>query len=228
VEPEVPHIWVIVTSDDLAHEKPYWNYEDIGVFFLVLVLIGSILRFSVRFHLLSRSELHNPSVPLQFALIVSLSLALYLVLKLRHHRPVLHPLGWVWPRPVHAVCGLIAGMFLASCVALYLHFRNQSTPHIGVMELLLLALVLGPILEESFFRGCLLPLVAQTTGNVPAVMLTAFLFALFHQPADLAHWASFTATGAAYGWLRVASRSTAAAAVMHATYNLAVFLSATF
>jgi len=36
-----------MTSDDLAHEKPYWNYEDIGVFFLVLVLIGSILRLFV-------------------------------------------------------------------------------------------------------------------------------------------------------------------------------------
>jgi membrane protease YdiL (CAAX protease family) len=53
-------------------------------------------------------------------------------------------------------------------------------------------------------------------------------FALFHQPADLAHWVSFVVTGIAYGWIRVASRSTTAAAVMHATYNLAVFLSAIF
>ena len=36
-----------ITSDDLAHEGPYWNYQDIGVFFLVLVLIGSILRLFV-------------------------------------------------------------------------------------------------------------------------------------------------------------------------------------
>ena len=98
----------------------------------------------------------------------------------------------------------------------------------AIMELLVLGFVLGPILEESLFRGCLLPLLAQTTGSGPAVILTAILFALFHQPANLAHWVSFTATGIAYGWIRVASRSTAAAAVMHATYNLAVFLSATF
>jgi membrane protease YdiL (CAAX protease family) len=217
-----------ITSDDLAHEKPYWNYEDIGVFFLVLVLIGPILRLFVRFHLLSRSDLNNPSLPLQFALLASLSLALYLVLKARYHRPVLRQLGWVWPRPVYAVLGLIAGLFLASGVALYLRFRNQRTPQIGLMELLLLALVLGPVLEESFFRGCLLPLLAQTTGSVSAVILTAFLFALFHQPADFAHWVSFTATGTAYGWIRVASRSTTAAAVTHATYNLAVVLFATF
>jgi membrane protease YdiL (CAAX protease family) len=217
-----------ITSDDLGQEKPYWNYEDIGVFFLVLVLVGSILRLLMRFRFLSRSELNNPSVPLQFALIASLSLALYLVLKLRHHRPVLHQLGWVWPRPVYAVVGLIAGMFLASGVALYLRFRNLSTPQIGPVELLLLALLLGPILEESFFRGCLLPLLAQNAGNILAVILCGFLFALFHQPPDLAHWISFTATGIAYGWIRVASRSTTAAALMHATYNLAVFLSTAF
>ena len=118
-----------ITNDDLTHEKPYWNYEDIGVFFLVLVLLGSLLRLFVRFHLLPRSELNNPSFGLQFALIASLSLALYLVLKLRHHQPVLQPLGWVWPRPVYVVVALIAGMLLASGVALYLRFRNQSTPH---------------------------------------------------------------------------------------------------
>ena len=217
-----------IPSHDFAYEKPYWNYEDIGVFFLVLVLIGSILRLFVRFHLLCRSELNDPSVPLQFALLSSLSLALYLVLKVRYHRPVLRQLGWVWPDPVSAVVGVIVGIFLASGVAFYLRFRNQSAPQIGLMELLPLAVLLGPILEESFFRGCLLPLLAQTTGNLAAVILTAFLFAIFHQPADLAHWVSFAATGVAYGWIRVASRSTAAAAVMHATYNLSLFLSATF
>lgn len=36
------------------------------------------------------------------------------------------------------------------------------------------------------------------------------------------------ATGAAYGSIRVASRSTTAGALMHATYNLTVFLFATF
>ena len=61
-------------------------------------------------------------------------------------------------------------------------------------------------------------------GNGAAVIITAFLFALFHGPANLAHWMSFTATGVAYGWLRVASRSTMATALMHAIYNLTLFL----
>ncbi len=214
--------------DELANGKPYWNFEDIGIFFLVLVLIGFVLRLLVRFHLLPRSELRNPSVLLQFSVIALLTLALYLVLKLRHHRPVLHSLGWVWPRQVYVIVGLIAGVLLASGVALYLRYSHRSTPQIGLMELLFLGSLLGPILEESFFRGCLLPLLAQTTGNIPSVILTALLFALLHLPADLVHWVSFTATGVAYGWIRVASRSTFTSAIMHASYNVGVSFFAAF
>ena len=208
--------------------KPYWSYEDIGIFLLAPVLLGSVLRLLVRFHLLPRSELSDPSVGLQSAVIASLSLALYLVLKLHHHQPVLRPLGWIWPRTAYILVALFGGFLLAAGVALYLRFRNQSTPPMPLVELLVLGSVLGPILEESLFRGCLLPILAQTTGNGIAVILTAILFALFHQPPNLAHWVSFTATGAAYGWIRVASRSTMAAALMHAIYNVALFLVATF
>src|ERR1035438_5836780 len=100
-------------KNHLEHPKPYWSYEDIGVFFLVLVILGLVLRLFVRFHLLPRSEVTKPSGLLQFAMVVSLSLALYLVLKFRHHRPVLQPLGWVWPRAAHIVVALLGGLFLA-------------------------------------------------------------------------------------------------------------------
>jgi membrane protease YdiL (CAAX protease family) len=69
-----------------------------------------------------------------------------------------------------------------------------------------------------------LPVLAQTTGTIPAVIITAVVFAVFHGPANLAHWISFTATGIAYGWMRVASRSTTAPALMHAAYNFTLFL----
>jgi CAAX protease family protein len=83
------------------------------------------------------------------------------------------------------------------------------------------------MLEESFVRGCLLTLLGQTTGDAVGVIVTAILFALLHQPTDLMHWVSFTVTGAAYGWIRMASGSTMAAALMHAAYNLALCFSAT-
>ncbi len=212
----------------LEEEKPYWSYEDIGVFSLVLAALGPILHLFTRFHLLSRSELENPGLGLQFALIVSLILALYLVLKLRHRRPVLRPLGWVWPCTAYVIVAPLLGVLLAAGVSIYLRLRGQSTPAMPLVEIVILGLVLGPILEESFFRGCLLPVLAHTVGKSFAVVLTALLFALFHSPANLAHWASFTGTGVAYGWIRVTSRSTTAPALAHAAYNLALFLLARF
>jgi len=212
----------------LEEEKPYWSYEDIGVFSLVLAALGPILHLFTRFHLLSRSELENPGLGLQFALIVSLILALYLVLKLRHRRPVLRPLGWVWPCTAYVIVAPLLGVLLAAGVSIYLRLRGQSTPTMPLVEIVILGLMLGPILEESFFRGCLLPVLAHTVGKSFAVVLTALLFALFHSPANLAHWASFTGTGVAYGWIRVTSRSTTAPALAHAAYNLALFLLARF
>jgi len=226
-EEAVASIWSVM-KNDAECATPYWNYEDVGIFFLVPVFLGSVLRLLVRFHLLPRSELSDPSVGLQSAVIASLSLTLYLVLKLRHHQPVLRPLGWIWPRTAHIVVALLGGILLAASVALYLHLRHRSMPPIAVTELILFGLLLGPVLEESFFRGCLLPLLAQATGKTIAMILTAILFALFHQPSDLAHWMSFTVTGLAYGSIRVASRSTMAAAAMHAAYNFALFLLAVF
>jgi membrane protease YdiL (CAAX protease family) len=217
-----------IPSHDRALPKPYWGYEDIGIFFIILVLLNPLLRLFVRFHLLHRADLANPGASLQLGLVAFLSIALYSVLKLRHQQPVLRPLGWVRPTLPYALVALLLGFSFASAVALYLRFHNQSTPQVAVVGLLLLGLALGPILEESLFRGCVLPVLAQSIGNIAAVMTTAILFALFHGPVNLAHWISFTVTGVAYGWLRVASRSTATAALMHATYNLALLLLARF
>ncbi len=204
--------------------QPFWGYEDVGAFFLLIVSIGLILRLLARVHFLSRSAIINPSVGLQSAVAVFLGAGLYSVLRLRYRHPVLKPLGWVVPQMIHIVTALIVGPSFAAGIALYLRLRNQITPPIPVGELLVLGLVLGPLLEESLFRGCLLPVVAQTTGTIPAVIITAVLFALFHGPTNLAHWVSFTATGVAYGWMRVASRSATAPALMHATYNLTLGL----
>ena len=99
-------------------------------------------------------------------------------------------------------------------------------PTILAADFLILGLLLGPILEESVFRGCLLPVVARTFGSAFSVLATAVLFAAFHGPTDVIHWIWFSATGVAYGWLRLASQTTTAPAFMHATCNLTLFLAA--
>jgi membrane protease YdiL (CAAX protease family) len=61
-----------------------------------------------------------------------------------------------------------------------------------------------------------------------SVIATAVLFAALHAPTDIAHWIWFTATGLTYGSLRVASRTTTAAAFMHAICNLTLFVCSRF
>ncbi len=220
---EAKNHWPAIKNAHLE-PQPFWGYEDIGAFFLLIVSLSLVLRLLVRLHFLSRSAIINPSVGLQSAVVVSLAAGLYFVLWFRYRQPVLKPLGWVVPQMAYIVTALIVGPSFAAGIALYLRLRNEITPPMPIAELLVLGLVLGPLLEESLFRGCLLPVLAQTIGMIPAVVITAVLFALFHGPTNLVHWVSFTATGMAYGWMRVISRSTTAPAVMHAAYNLALYL----
>ena len=211
--------WLGIRNTHLE-PQPFWGYEDVGAFLLLAVLLGLILRLLVRLQFLSGSAMDNPSTGLQSAVVAVLGGGLYFILRLRHRQPVLKPLGWLVPQVIYIVIALMLGSSCAGAIALYLRLRNQVTPPIPINELLILGLVLGPILEESLFRGCLLPLLAQSMGTIPAVIITAVIFAIFHGPTNLGHCLTFTATGIAYGWVRIASRSTTAPALMHAAYDL--------
>jgi membrane protease YdiL (CAAX protease family) len=174
------------------------------------------------------SELVTPSLALQNFVIIFQSVSLYLILKWRHHRPVIAPLGWVAPNVFYSTVASFAGIASALSIAFLAHLRHQVLPSIPAADFLILGLLLGPILEESVFRGCLRPVVARRFGSAFSVLATPVLFAAFHVPTDVIHWIWFSATGVAYGWLRLASQMTTAAALMHATCNLALFLAAKF
>jgi membrane protease YdiL (CAAX protease family) len=149
--------------------EPYWTYEDIGVFFFVLVCLAAVVRLGVRMHFLRPSELLTPGLALQSFVIIFLSVSLYLILKWRHHRPVIAPLGWVAPNVFYTTLASVAGIASALSIAFLAHVRHQVMPTIPAPDFLVLGLLLGPILEESVFRGCLLPLLASTLGKVASV-----------------------------------------------------------
>jgi membrane protease YdiL (CAAX protease family) len=204
--------------------QPYWGYEDIGIFLLLVTLIGASLRLAVRLRLLSELWLTRPPIGFQVVLLFFLIFGLYSLLKLRYHRPVLKPLGWVWPPLRYIMLAPVLGSVFAVAVAVFVQLRHQVTAPVSIADVFVLSLVFGPILEESLFRGCLLPVLERSGGKLVAVVVTALLFALFHGPVNAAHWFWLTATGIAYGWMRIGSESTSASALMHASYNLALIL----
>jgi len=125
------------------------------------------------------------------------------------------------------VVSILSGVAAAPGIT-YLYLRRRLMPTIPALDFFFLGLFLGPVLEESVFRGCLLPVLTRTLGKAMSVLATAVLFAAFHAPSDITHWMWFTTTGLAYGWLRLASQTTTAAALMHAVCNLTLFLTAKF
>ena len=219
-------LWLAIKNAPLEPE-PFWGYDDIGAFFLLAVSSGLILRLLARIHFLARSAIINPGIGIQSGVVMFLGAGLYSILRFRYGQPTLKRLGWVMPRTIHIVTAVSLGPAFAAGIALYLRLRNQIAPRIPIAELLVLGFVLGPSLEESLLRGCILPVLAQTTGTIPAVITTAVMFALFHGPTDLVHWVTLIGTGIGYGWMRVASGSTTAPALMHAAYNLSACLFST-
>lgn len=88
--------------------------------------------------------------------------------------------------------------------------------------------LLGPALEETLLRGCLLPLIARVLGNPLAIVASAGLFAVFHGPTDIAHGVFFAISRISYGWIRVASGTTTSPALAHAVCNLVLLFSVSY
>ena len=200
------------------------NYADIGFFFAVVLCLAMMFRIGVHVHLLSQTRLDNPTLPFQITTSVFLIGSLYAITRLRHGRGVRKRLGWSWPARIHLVVALLGGIALGIGVDIIAHATTSTTHVIHFWNLVLLDGLLGPIIEESLFRECLLPVVARTTGTTIGIAATAVLFATLHPISTFVQWLCFVTTGSAFGWIRVKSGSTAASTLMHAIYNVTLFL----
>ncbi|SDY47086.1 CAAX protease self-immunity [Thermoactinomyces sp. DSM 45892] len=77
--------------------------------------------------------------------------------------------------------------------------------------------LLAPIAEEILFRGYLQTLLTHYTGRVLSVILTAFLFSLYH--VDVASFFPLFFTGIIFGVFREAFKSVWAASALHMFMN---------
>lgn len=140
----------------------------------------------------------------------------------------LHRLGWVPPRRGFWFYSVAAGMVSGGAVWLVARAFHESLGALPPPQRVLLASSSGSILEELLFRGLLFWFVLEVfrrlrwplrTSAIAAVVLIAIGFAFAHPSRTGTSLYSTALTGIAFGAIRVRSDSTAAAAVMHATYN---------
>ena len=88
--------------------------------------------------------------------------------------------------------------------------------------LFLWAVVLAPALEELLFRGILLRRVERAAGRMPAVLISALLFGLYH--GNLSQGITAAAAGLALGYAYVRTDALLVSVVMHAAANVAGLL----
>jgi len=99
----------------------------------------------------------------------------------------------------------------------------------------ILAVILGPVVEELVFRGYLMTAAlrlaqrfSMTGQNWPAVIAVALIFMFAHRARSGTTGTQLfcmAATGTVYGFIRLRQHSTVAAVLAHGCYNLALYLS---
>lgn len=220
-------------------KEPFWDYHDLILFITAAIpslLVSALAVRSIR-SLLPEYAANKAlsALVIQFVAYGIWFGSLYALLRLRYSRPFWYSLGWRGPKRGIALA-LFAGPFLAfaiGIIGLLLEpaqvdnpFKEFLRDRTSIVFFGLFATIIGPICEELAFRGFLQPLLSRTFGAAAGIVLANTPFALMHGPEYGWSWQHVVlvgSAGVAFCAVRHLTGSTAAAAGMHATYNLTWF-----
>lgn len=214
---------------------PFWSYADLAVFFGIalpcLIVGGAVVKVFVWALHLHVHTMAFELVPAQFAGYGLLFFVLYLLLKWHYGKPFWQSLRWVRTRP-SAPKAMLYGFALAFIVAwvgaalrtpdIQTPMKDLLSDRSAVLLVGAFAVTLGPLCEELAFRGFLQPVLVRSFGAIAGVVLTAVPFGVLHlweYGQSWRHVVLITIAGTGFGWMRHASGSTRAAAIMHAAFN---------
>jgi membrane protease YdiL (CAAX protease family) len=216
---------------------PFWGYLDLLVF-AGLAIPSMVIGWAVvaaGMFLFRHAPRVTELLVEQFLGYGILFGGLLLIFRLQYERPFWRSLGWTrasMPFLLNVICGMGAA-FVVALMSYLIHTPNVSTPLTDLMQgrtsVILLAtfgVTLGPLCEELAFRGFLQPLLVRSLGAVPGILAAAIPFGLLHFQEygnSWRHAVLIALAGASFGWMRHATGSTRAAAIMHASYNALFF-----
>jgi uncharacterized protein len=219
---------------------PFWGYGDLFLF-AGLALPCMLLGYGLVSLALWMFHVH-PAVrvaellPEQFLGYVFLFAMLWLIFRLEYQRPFWTSLAWT-PTRVPLLWIVIAGFSAAYGVAILSNFfqmPNTSNPMMDLLKdrasvtlMAIFGITFAPLCEELIFRGFLQPLLVRSLGAAAGILAAAIPFGLLHFSEygnSWRHVVLISLAGATFGWMRHATGSTMASAIMHASYNALGFL----
>ena len=215
-------------------QSPFWSYEDLA--FLVAAILPSIFAGSLLVRLTGVTNRGAQTLIFQSALIALLLIVLYFLVSWRYEMPFWESMGWTRtvPGALWCVAGGAALAIGSSVLGVLLRapempdpIKDLITNRLSLGIVMIFVVGLGPLYEELFFRGFLLPLLMRTFGAAAGIFLCAAPFALLHGAQYQWAWQQITLVGlagVAFGFVRYKTGSTAAATILHSCFNLTQFL----
>jgi membrane protease YdiL (CAAX protease family) len=231
-----------------------WGWFDIFIFILVsagayffsavVLIVGFVARG------VTIQQLQN--TPHSLALFVVLNTVfasvaqlgfLYLRTRIVVGQPVWRTLGW-WsfdslgldPRRTALYC-VLAGFGFSIIVSLLSDVIGHKTglpievifhDRRSVFLLMILAITIAPLVEETIFRGYIYPVVARSLGVPAGIILTGILFGLLHAMQLSGAWAQIAllvVVGIVFTYVRAATKTVLASYITHLSYNGYIFIS---
>ena len=219
-------------------EQPFWGFAEvllIGALFLPAVLAGA---YAVQAGSAYFGVDGKKGVPLLAAEFIGYAIVFLALRALfaRHGHPLFRSLAWVpGPfKPVHLIAVGISLAFATVLLGNILRVPNVSTPFDKLLNdpssriaIALFGVMIAPIVEELLFRGFLQPVMVDSLGVFPGILITSLLFGGLHLAQNAFIWQSgvlITFVGFVLGVVRHVSGSTRASAISHFSYNLLPFL----
>jgi len=231
-----------------------WGWFDIFVFVLVSAAAYFISAVAILVIFMARGitlqQLQNSHSSLALFVVLNTVFAsigqlgyLFLRTEVLVGRPFWHSLGW-WS---FESLGLDARRVAAYCVFAGFGFSiivNALSGVVGhkrglpieimfqdrrsVLLLMILAITVAPLVEETIFRGYIYPVVARSLGVPAGVIITGVLFGLLHAMQLSGAWAQIALlvfVGIVFTYIRAASKTVLASYLTHLSYNGYIFLS---
>lgn len=246
--PTEPHVPVSSASPIPEDIRVPWGWTDL-LLFVVLALAATFL-FSILLAIgfavfgVPLSHLQKPGSAEGLFVVISQVILFFVLLgylfvqtRVRFHAPFWRTLGWR-PLDTHGIrgswvyLGLIAsGLLLALLVQIgsavfgtkaQLPMEQLFQDRRTAVLLMLMAVLLAPVVEETIFRGYLYPLIARSFGIRMGVVVTGILFGLLHAPQLWGGWAQIgllILVGIIFTYVRAVTRTTLGSYLLHVSYN---------
>jgi len=220
-------------------ENPVWTGWDVLLIvglsivtilvFQFAILIGAHYFFYPHTSIVDLTQ--RPLLLLVSQFLIDGAVVVYLLLLIegKYNAPFGSAIRWNWPKSEWKLIAIGGAMLLLLNVLENVLPMPKDTPFDKLFErprdaylLAVIAVSLGPLVEELFFRGLLYPVLARRWGIAWGIFLTALPFALMHMPQYGYAWGALLVifiVGVVCGVVRAVTHSVAASFLVHVGYN---------